>query len=124
MIRLVIYISYKHKQLEIIQLILIKKALNISTFTTILLMNEKIVAKIWWFASIMAIAMYVSYIDQIILNLGGQPWSIILPVITTINCTARVFYGFLKPTKDRPIIACNVPGIVLWIITAITAIIA
>lgn len=85
-------------------------------------MNEKIVNKIGWFASFMAMAMYFSYIDQIRLNLSGQTGSIILPIITTINCTAWVLYGSLKVKKDWPIIACNIPGIILGIITAITAI--
>ncbi|PIT86527.1 MAG: hypothetical protein COU33_02675 [Candidatus Magasanikbacteria bacterium CG10_big_fil_rev_8_21_14_0_10_43_6] len=84
-------------------------------------MNENIVNKIGWFASCMAIAMYASYIDQIRLNLSGQTGSIILPVVTTINCIAWTMYGALKIKKDWPIIVCNVPGIVLGIVTAVTA---
>lgn len=84
-------------------------------------MYEKTVNKIGWFASSMAIAMYFSYIDQIRLNLSGQTGSIILPIITTINCTAWTIYGSLKVKKDWPIIVCNVPGIILGLITAITA---
>ena len=44
-------------------------------------MKTKTIDMIGWFASIMAIAMYVSYIDQIQRNLGGQPGSIIQPGI-------------------------------------------
>lgn len=84
--------------------------------------NTKIISAIGWTASTLAIAMYFSYIDQIILNLNGQKGSIILPVVTTLNCTAWVFYGLLKTPKDWPIIACNIPGIILGIITALTAI--
>lgn len=84
-------------------------------------MNEKLVNKIGWFASLMAILMYVSYIDQIMRNLSGVKGSIILPIATTVNCTAWTLYGFLKVKKDWPIIICNVLGIVLGIITAITA---
>lgn len=84
-------------------------------------MNEKIVTKIGWFASLMAIVMYFSYIDQIRLNLSGQPGSIVLPIMTTINCLAWAIYGFFKIKKDWPIIICNVPGIFLGIITAVTA---
>jgi len=84
-------------------------------------MNENIVNKIGWFASAMAIAMYTSYIDQIRLNLSGQTGSIILPVITTINCTAWTLYGSLKIKKDWTIVVCNIPGIILGIITAMTA---
>lgn len=85
-------------------------------------MNEKIVNRIGWFASFMAIAMYFSYIDQIRLNLSGQTGSIILPIITTINCVAWTLYGALKIRRDWPIIVCNIPGIVLGIVTAGTAV--
>ena len=85
-------------------------------------MNEKIVNKIGWLASFMAIAMYFSYIDQIVLNISGKTGSVILPIVTTINCTTWTLYGFLKTIKDWPIIICNVLGIVLGIITAVTAI--
>lgn len=70
----------------------------------------------------MAIAMFFSYIDQIRLNISGQTGSIILPVATTINGIAWVLYGSLKIKKDWPIITPNVIGIILGIITAITAI--
>ncbi|MCK9445270.1 SWEET family sugar transporter [bacterium] len=86
-------------------------------------MIEKNVNKIGWIASSLAILMYFSYIDQIRLNISGNTGSIILPIITTINCTFWVMYGLLKTKKDWPIIVCNVPGIILGIITAITAII-
>ena len=76
-----------------------------------------------WFASFMASAMYISYIDQIMLNLSGQTGSIILPLVTTINCIAWMAYGFLKPITDWPILCCNFPGVMLGIITVVTAII-
>ena len=85
-------------------------------------MNEKNVDRIGWFATAMGIAMYFSYIDQIRLNLSGQTGSMILPVITTINAAAWVLYGSAKAKKDWPIIVSNIPGIILGIITAITAI--
>ena len=85
-------------------------------------MNEKIVNKIGWFASFMAIAMYFSYIDQIFINISGNPGSILLPVVTTINCIAWTMYGWFKIKRDWPIIVCNVPGIVLGFVTAVTAI--
>jgi uncharacterized protein with PQ loop repeat len=85
--------------------------------------NEKFIKQIGWFASIMAVAMYISYIDQIIRNLNGHPGSVVLPVITSINCTAWVLYAWLPDKKDLPILVCNLPGVVLGIITACTAII-
>ncbi|MEI7511222.1 MAG: SemiSWEET family transporter [Candidatus Peregrinibacteria bacterium] len=84
-------------------------------------MHEKTVNSVGWFASIMAIGMYFSYIDQILLNISGHPGSILLPVVTVINCTAWTIYGFLKPQKDYPIIVCNIPGILLGSIAAFTA---
>jgi uncharacterized protein with PQ loop repeat len=85
-------------------------------------MDEKRVTYVGWFASIMATTMYVSYIDQIMLNIAGNPGSLILPVVTTINCLAWVAYAFMKTRKDWPIIFCNVLGVILGITTAITAI--
>ena len=86
-------------------------------------MNEKYINRIGWFASIMAIAMYVSYLDQISRNLAGHKGSVILPIFTTINCTAWILYAGLRKKKEWPIIVCNLPGVVLGIITAITAVI-
>jgi len=85
-------------------------------------MNEKIVDKIGWFASFMAVAMYVSYIDQIRLNLLGQSGSVVLPIITTINCISWTLYGIFKVKRDWPIIIANVPGIILGVITFVTAV--
>ena len=84
-------------------------------------MSENTIHKIGWFASIMAVAMYFSYIDQIRLNLSGQSGSVVLPLITTINCISWTLYGTLKMKRDWPIIIANVPGIVLGIMTAVTA---
>jgi uncharacterized protein with PQ loop repeat len=84
-------------------------------------MNEKLVDRLGWFASIMAVAMYASYIDQIRLNLSGQAGSIVLPIMTTINCCAWVSYGYLKTKVDWPIIVCNAFGIITGLLTVITA---
>ena len=86
-------------------------------------MDEKNVTRIGWFASMMALSMYFSYIDQIRLNIAGQPGSVVLPIVTTINCTAWALYGGLKVKRDWPLLVCNIPGIFLGLITAITAII-
>jgi uncharacterized protein with PQ loop repeat len=76
---------------------------------------------IGWLASLMAIAMYVSYIDQIKLNLSGHKGSVILPIVTTINCLLWTLYALSKNKKDYPILVCNIPGVVLGILTAVTA---
>lgn len=84
-------------------------------------MQEKYINYIGWFASIMAIAMYVSYIDQIKMNLTGVRGSFIQPLAATINSIAWASYGYLKPKKDWPMIVCNVTGIVLSGVTFYTA---
>lgn len=85
-------------------------------------MNEKIVKKIGWFSSFMAILMFSSYIDQIRLNLSGHPGSVILPIATTINCISWSTYAILKEKKDWPLFVCNAIGILFGAATALTAI--
>jgi len=87
-------------------------------------MDQKTVDKIGWFASVMGIIMFSSYIDQIRLNVTGHPGSIILPVATVINGISWCTYGFLKPKTDWPIVASNIVAILLGSATAITAIVA
>lgn len=84
-------------------------------------MNDKAVNRIGWFASLMAIVMFGSFIDQIRLNLAGIPGSIILPIATVLNCTAWFSYGFFKTERDWPIMICNGFGVILATATAITA---
>ncbi len=87
-------------------------------------MKEETINKIGWFASLMAIIMFSSYIDQIRLNLNGQPGSIILPIATTVNGVSWVAYALLKEKKDWPIFTCNSLAVILGLITAVTAICA
>ena len=70
-------------------------------------MNQKIIDTIGWLASIMAIIMFFSYIDQIRLNISGQPGSVILPIATTVNCILWATYGYMKPKRDWPIVLPN-----------------
>jgi len=85
--------------------------------------KEKVdpVSFIGWIASFLTFLMYLSYMDQIKLNLSGNQGSILLPIIATLNCLFWVMYGSLKKKKDWPIICCNIPGIIFGAITAITA---
>jgi uncharacterized protein with PQ loop repeat len=85
-------------------------------------MNKETLNKIGWFASAMGIALFFSYLDQVRLNLSGHPGSVILPIITTINCVAWASYGWLRTAKDWPIVICNLLGIVVGILTAVTAV--
>lgn len=84
--------------------------------------SESLTNLVGWFASLMASVMYISYVDQIKLNLSGQPGSVILPIITSINCSAWILYALLKPKTDWPLLFCNFPGVFLGIITVLTAI--
>lgn len=87
-------------------------------------MNKKYVDCLGYFAATMSISMYISYIDQIIRNLNGHPGSIILPIVTTINCISWALYAWLLPLVNLPILMSNLPGVVLGAVTAITAIMA
>lgn len=83
--------------------------------------REKWVQIVGWFASLMALLMFASYLDQIRLNLSGQKGSIILPVATVVNCSAWVVYALLKEKKDWPIFLCNSVGGVIAAVTVVTA---
>jgi uncharacterized protein with PQ loop repeat len=85
-------------------------------------MHEKHITRIGWLASLLAVAMYFSYIDQIRLNISGHSGSVVLPILTTFNCTAWMLYGSAKEKRDWPIIVCNIPGIILGIAAAVTAV--
>jgi len=82
-------------------------------------MNQKIVERIGWAASIIAILMWFSFIDQIRLNLAGQKGSVIMPIIVVVNCILWTLFGIGK--KNWQIIAANSPGIIIGAITVITA---
>lgn len=85
--------------------------------------KNKLVNDIGWLASGMAIIMFSSYIDQIRLNISGQPGSIVLPIATIMNCIFWLFYATLKEKRDWPLIVCNIVGLSVGIITLITAVI-
>lgn len=81
--------------------------------------DQKIIEKIGWTASIIAILMWFSFIDQIRLNLAGNKGSIVMPIVVTINCILWTLFGLGK--RNWQIVAANVLGIFIGIITAITA---
>ncbi|MDR6788027.1 uncharacterized protein with PQ loop repeat [Sphingomonas sp. BE138] len=72
-----------------------------------------------WIATTTAIFMFVSYVDQIRLNLAGQKGSIIMPIATVVNCSLWTSYGALR--RDWPVAAGNFPGVILGLITVFTA---
>ncbi len=86
-------------------------------------MSEKQMKKVGWIATFMSIMMYVSYIPQILDNLEGHKGNFIQPAVAALNCCLWCYYGFFKEERDIPIVAANIPGIILGIITALTALI-
>jgi hypothetical protein len=52
-----------------------------------------------WLATVMAVAMYLSYVAQIRLNLDGHKGSLIQPLATVGNCALWATYGLLKPAR-------------------------
>lgn len=73
-------------------------------------------------ATFTGLVMYVSYIDQIRLNLAGEPGSIVQPAIAVINCSFWVAYGLIRDKIDWPIVIANAPGIVFGGAAVATAI--
>lgn len=86
-------------------------------------MSEKQKKIVGWIATFMSIMMYVSYIPQILDNLEGHKGNFIQPAVAALNCCLWCYYGFFKEERDIPIVAANIPGIILGIITALTALI-
>ena len=86
-------------------------------------MKAKLVNKVGWIASAMTLLVFLSFIDQIRLNLSGQKGSAILPLMAVGNCVTWSLYAYLKPKKDWPLLVCNLPGIIITTITFITAVI-
>ncbi|WP_206597977.1 SemiSWEET family transporter [Sphingomonas sanguinis] len=84
-------------------------------------MSERKLMLLGWIATATAVAMYLSYIDQIQLNLAGQKGSVLQPLATMVNCSLWVAYGFLRQKRDWPIVFANAPGVILGGICLFTA---
>lgn len=84
-------------------------------------MNQRYITILGWVATFTAICMYTSYIPQILANLDGNKCTPIQPLAAVINCSLWVSYGLLKEKRDYPVALSSVPGIILGIITFITA---
>ena len=83
--------------------------------------ESKVIRVLSILAAVMAVAMYVAYIDQIQKTWGDAtgPW--LQPFVAGINCSLWVAYGFLKKDRDYPIVFANLPGIVLGFLAAYSA---
>ncbi|WP_294357962.1 SemiSWEET family transporter [uncultured Sphingomonas sp.] len=85
-------------------------------------MQDKHLRLLGWIATATAVAMYLSYLDQIKLNVAGEKGSLIQPLATMVNCSLWVAYGFLRrPRRDWPIVLANAPGVLLGAISFATA---
>lgn len=83
--------------------------------------DQRFITFLGWIATFTAVCMYISYLQQIQLNLAGIKGGAIQPLATAINCTLWVSYGLLKSKRDYPVALANLPGVVLGVITFITA---
>ncbi|MGY2734787.1 SemiSWEET family transporter [Sphingomonas sp. UYP23] len=84
-------------------------------------MTDRHLRLLGWIATATAIAMYLSYIDQIRLNLAGEKGSVLQPIATIVNCALWVTYGFARDKRDWPIVLANAPGVVLGLGVLLTA---
>lgn len=84
-------------------------------------MSERQLRALGWVATVTAVAMYLSYIDQIRLNLAGDKGSMIQPLAAVVNCTLWVLYGLLRDKRDWPIVLANAPGVLLGAAALVTA---
>jgi hypothetical protein len=73
-------------------------------------------------ATVVSMAMYVSYLDQIRLNVEGRPGSIVQPLIAFASCFMWSSIGFFRKPRDWPVALAGLPGVILGPITVITAI--
>ncbi len=83
--------------------------------------RERALQILGWVATVTAVLMYVSYIDQIHRNLIGDKGSVVQPLATAVNCSLWVAYGLFKRVRDWPIALANAPGVLLGAVTLVTA---
>jgi uncharacterized protein with PQ loop repeat len=79
------------------------------------------IRKIGVAASIMSIAMYVSYIPQIMDNLSGAKANAFQPFVAMLNCIGWSVYSYFKEEKDWPVFAANAPGAIFSAVAFFTA---
>ncbi|VTU05880.1 Uncharacterised protein [Actinobacillus porcinus] len=84
-------------------------------------MNERYLSILGWIATFTAVCMYVSYLEQINLNLAGMKGGLIQPIATAINCFLWVTYGLMKEKRDYPVALANPPGVILGLTAFFTA---
>ncbi|WP_109059032.1 SemiSWEET family transporter [Aggregatibacter aphrophilus] len=83
--------------------------------------NQRFITILGWIATFTAVCMFVSYIEQINMNLNGMKGSTLQPLATAVNCSLWVAYGLLKKERDYPVAIANSPGVILGLICFVTA---
>ena len=84
-------------------------------------MSENKLKIIGWIGTALSVAMYISYIPQIMGNLSGNKTVFLQPLAAAFNCTIWVLYALFKKERDIPLAAANAPGVIFGLIAAITA---
>lgn len=84
-------------------------------------MSENKLKIIGWIGTALSVAMYISYIPQIMGNLNGNKTIFLQPLAAAFNCTIWVLYALLKDKRDYPLAAANAPSVIFGLIAAITA---
>jgi hypothetical protein len=85
------------------------------------LKKEKISNTLGFIGTVIAITMFVSLLEVARSNWLGESHIIIQPIITTINCSIWSVYAFMK--KEKFVFVANIPGVLLGVITILSAII-
>ena len=85
--------------------------------------KKKINTLVGSIGAFIGIVVFITYIPQIIANIGGQkaqPWQ---PLSASISCLIWVIYGWTKePKKYYILFVPNAAGVILGFLTFITAI--
>ncbi|OGG72692.1 hypothetical protein A3A38_00365 [Candidatus Kaiserbacteria bacterium RIFCSPLOWO2_01_FULL_53_17] len=77
--------------------------------------------RVGWIAFVLSVVLWLSFADQIRLNLSGHKGSLIIPWMVVANCTAWTLYGLWKSPRDWPVALSNMIGIVLGLAAGVTA---
>ena len=81
--------------------------------------KDSVIKTLGYVGTTLAILMFVSLIEIAKNNLYNHTHIFIQPFVTVLNCTIWSFYAYLS--KEKFVLWANLPGIVLGIVTFITA---
>ncbi|CAH1850847.1 SemiSWEET family transporter [Convivina intestini] len=85
-------------------------------------MKDKFHVVIGSIGAFIGIFVFLAYIPQIFSNLAGDKAQPYQPLVAAISCLIWVLYGLTNsPKKDYILIIPNALGVVLGLITALTA---